>query len=60
MWVFRAIKFSLRTILAASYNFVLFFFFFLAVPAAGRGSQARDQTLATAVARATAVEMPDL
>ena len=59
MWVFRAIKFSLRTILAASYNFVLFFFFF-AVPAAGRGSQARDQTLATAVARATAVEMPDL
>ena len=41
--------------------FFFFFlsFFFLAAPMACRSSQARDQTHATAVIRATAVTMPD-
>ena len=37
----------------------LFFFFFLATPVACSSSWARDQTHATAVARATAVTMPE-
>ena len=41
------------------YLFLVFFFFFLAALAACGGSQAMDQTCATAITRATAVTMLD-
>ena len=53
----KVVGYSLRKIVP--FFFFLTFFFFVAAPTVCRSSQARDQTCATTVIRATAMTTPD-